>query len=330
MSTTSSDREEGSRAEPSDPVGLAHSGGYVDWMSIMGGECAANTLRAWKADWRVFEEFCAPRRLTALPASPQSVRAFLQECVAGTRSRATLQRYVTTIRRVHRRSGCADPTVAHEITSLLSVVNHAERPATPSIRGLSGAEIDQYLNLPPRTLRDHRDRALIALAYDAMCGCRALVGVAVNDIEPAPGGSGTVSFRRLDRRGAFPALADLSPRTMELIHQWARLAGRQHGRLFVAIVGETVPLDSLAAENLADVFRRAGRRIGLPPEAYACLSGHSARVGAMQDLVALGIDLKGAPARQRVSRTRCSSRPGLRSDAGVRRSPRAPDESASR
>ena len=41
----------------------------------------------------------------------------------------------------------------------------------------------------------------------------------------------------------------------------------------------------------ADIFKRVGRRIGLPAEDVAAIGGHSVRVGATQDLLALTIDL---------------------------------------
>jgi hypothetical protein len=42
---------------------------------------------------------------------------------------------------------------------------------------------------------------------------------------------------------------------------------------------------------VADIFKRVGRWIKLPDVEVALLSGHSIRVGATQDLLALNIDL---------------------------------------
>ena len=42
---------------------------------------------------------------------------------------------------------------------------------------------------------------------------------------------------------------------------------------------------------VADIFKRVARWIGLPAEDVAAISGHSLRVGATQDLLALNIDL---------------------------------------
>ena len=45
------------------------------------------------------------------------------------------------------------------------------------------------------------------------------------------------------------------------------------------------------ANIIADIYKRVGRRIKLPDDEVAAISGHSIRVGATQDLLALNIDL---------------------------------------
>ena len=42
---------------------------------------------------------------------------------------------------------------------------------------------------------------------------------------------------------------------------------------------------------VADIFKRVGKWIGLPPQEVAVISGHSIRVRATQDLLPLNIDL---------------------------------------
>ena len=47
----------------------------------------------------------------------------------------------------------------------------------------------------------------------------------------------------------------------------------------------------LHADSVADIFKRVGQWIGLPEHEVAAISGHSIRIGATQDLLALNIDL---------------------------------------
>ena len=47
----------------------------------------------------------------------------------------------------------------------------------------------------------------------------------------------------------------------------------------------------MTAQNVSSMFRKVGQWIGLDREEWERISGHSARVGAAQDLLALNIDL---------------------------------------
>jgi hypothetical protein len=49
--------------------------------------------------------------------------------------------------------------------------------------------------------------------------------------------------------------------------------------------------ERLSVDGVAQAFKRVARWIGLPAEQVAAVSGHSIRVGATQDLLALNIDL---------------------------------------
>ena len=62
---------------------------------------SANTRRAYAADWRDFEGWCARRRRSPLPAAPETVAAYLSERAEQLKV-STLQRRLATIARVHR------------------------------------------------------------------------------------------------------------------------------------------------------------------------------------------------------------------------------------
>src|SRR5437660_8075536 len=57
---------------------------------------AANTRRAYAADWRTFTTWCAGHQLASLPATPETVALFLVDH-AGVRKASTLQRYLVSI-----------------------------------------------------------------------------------------------------------------------------------------------------------------------------------------------------------------------------------------
>lgn len=202
------------------------------------GAFAANTVRAWKADWEIFAEFCRSRGLLSLPASPQMVREFVFECLASGKKPATVRRYVSTIGRAHRAAGVADPTATEAVKLGLKEMGRRVPARQRQARGLVWKEIEEFLGFEPRNLRDIRDRVLVAVAYDTMCRREELVNLRIEDIEDAGDGSGSVLIRRskTDVVGEG-ATAYLSPLTMRLVATWLRASQLKSGPIFVRVIG---------------------------------------------------------------------------------------------
>ena len=281
------------------------------------GAFAANTLRAWRADWEIFGEFCRNFRLEALPAAPKTVRDFVFECLSNNKKPATIRRYVSTIGRAHRASGVADPTATEELKLALKEVGRKSPARQRQARGLTWSEIELFLSVEPRNLRDIRDRALVAVAYDTLCRREELVSLLIEDIADAADGSGSVLIRRskTDTTGEG-ATAYLSPFTMRLLNQWITEAGIKEGPIFLRVHGSAGVGEVLTAQNVSAVLRKVGQWIGLPREEWERISGHSCRVGAAQDLLALNIDLSSVMQAGRWKDTRMPMRYGEKVLAG--------------
>src|SRR4029077_3200104 len=72
--------------------------------SSRGAPHAANTRRAYAADWRHFAGWCDTIGQAALPAEPVTVGSYLA-AYAGTRATATLARRLAAISTAHRLAG---------------------------------------------------------------------------------------------------------------------------------------------------------------------------------------------------------------------------------
>jgi integrase len=264
----------------------------ADWSSMAKGAFSDNTVRAWRADWEIFVESCREFRLESLPAAPKTVRAFVFECLGKGKKPATVRRYVSTIGRAHRASGVADPTTSEDVKLALKEMGRNSTARQKQARGLMWAEIAVFLSVEPRNLRDIRDRALVAVAYDTMCRREELVSLLVEDIAEATDGSGRILIRssKTDTTGEG-ATAYLSPLTMRLVSAWLKESGLKAGSVFVRVHGAISVGGSLTPQVVSTVFRKVGQWIGLKKEEWEKISGHSARVGAAQDLLALNISL---------------------------------------
>ncbi len=262
------------------------------WSSMAKGAFAANTVRAWKADWEIFSEFCDAYRVGPLPSLPQTVRDFVFECVAKEKKAATIRRYVSSIGRAHRAANLPDPTATDAVKLALKEMGRSVPARQRQARGLVWEEIAQFLEFEPRGLRDIRDRALVAVAYDTMCRRDELVNLRIEDIGDSGDGSGSVLIRRskTDTAGEG-ATAYLSPLTMRLVAAWRQASQLKSGPLFARVIGRNGIGDTVTAQIVTAVLRKVGQWVGLPAEEWRRISGHSCRVGAAQDLLALNIDM---------------------------------------
>jgi integrase len=150
-----------------------------------------------------------------------------------------------------------------------------------------------------------------------MCRREELVSLRVEDIGEAGDGSGTVLIRRskTDTTGEGAA-AYLSPLTMRLLKEWTSQAGIREGAVFVRVHGAAGVGESLTPQIVTAVLRKVGQWIGLEKKEWERISGHSARVGAAQDLLALNMDLPSVMQAGRWRDTRMPMRYGEKVLAG--------------
>lgn len=255
---------------------------------------APNTLLAWRSDWKCFSRYCLSRGLQPLPALPETVEEFIQWLTALENRPSAIVRTVSTISRAHQGAEVTNPCVTQIAKLALRTMRRALKVRQEQARGLTWKEIDRYLQQPAICLRDHRDRALVAVAYDSMCRESEVVAFNVEDFSWMLDGSGCVSIpqSKADQEGEG-AIAYLSPMSVRLIRTWLKASGIKSGAVFVVIVGKSQIGERLRAKAVAERLRRVAQWIGLPDEECAGTSGHSTRVGGAQDLCALGIELPG-------------------------------------
>jgi site-specific recombinase XerD len=262
------------------------------WDAMALGAYPPNTVRAWRADWRSFVQFCALRNESPLPASPHTVRAYVEHCVEAVKKPATIRRYLATIARAHLAAELLSPCASEPVRLALKEMNHAQPARQRQARSLGWAEIKQFLETAGKGIRADRERALLCVAYDTMARRSELVALDVEDLTLAADGTGTALIRmsKTDQAGEG-AQAYLSRETVRHLQHWVKSANIKDGAVFRRLIGRSQVGPRLHVDMVADIFKRVGRWIKLSDEDVAAISGHSIRVGATQDLLALNIDL---------------------------------------
>jgi site-specific recombinase XerD len=260
------------------------------------------TLKAWRCDWAVYWGFCEPRQLAPMPATPETIAAFVLYCKEAGKKPATVQRYLSTIARFHRAAQlfnpCAAEAVQMEVKGMTNEVASRQRQA----KGLGMAEIQEFLNSPGDNFPTLRERAMVCVAYDAMARRSELIAIDVEDLKFLADGTGRLLIRRskTDQAGEGH-IAYLSRQTVRHLLAWLKRAGIKDGPVFRRIIGRgTVTYDRkgkgriggrLSPEAVARAFKAVAKYLKMPAEVVENVSGHSVRVGATQDLLALNVDL---------------------------------------
>jgi len=251
------------------------------------GAFAPNTVRALRADTAVFSAWCHAAGVPALPAASQTVADFIDAMRAASKRPATIRRYVSSIAHLHRAAELPVLSDSNTVKLALRRMMKEDGAAQQQADGLTRRLVDRALHAGGSRLRDLRNRALLAVAYDTLCRRSELVALRREDLQAGPHGDGTLLIRRgkTDQEGAG-MVRFLAPDTMKLLLGWIEAAGITEGALFRSVrkggrVGDTVD-----PGDVARLFKAMVRTAGLTPEQAARISGHSSRVGAAQDMAA--------------------------------------------
>ena len=250
---------------------------------------APNTLRSWRADWRVWTAFCAASGYAPLPATLPGLRAFLLERIEAGRKRATIEHYLATLTVVHRLALLPSPMDSMEARLMWRGLRREHLTARQrQAKGLTLDDIEAIVvTLDLAIPRDIRDAALISVAFETMFRRSELIVLRVEDLSVETDGSGRIFLAnsKTDQDG-LGFLQYLSPETVTRVQNWLEVATLTQGPIFRSTPrsNKANRYDTpLSDRDIARIFKQRALQAGLAPE---LISGHSTRVGAAQDLMA--------------------------------------------
>lgn len=266
----------------------------IEWEAKFREAQAVATCKAVRADWKQFTLWCEGQSVWTLPAAPADLVRFLHDQVVLGKKRATLDRYVSTVRLIHAAAGLPDPTHApHWKLDWKAIVRRlAERNANAPQQAepLRTEHVRQILATLGTTPLDLRDAALISLASDTLCRESELAVLTMDALEEA-GKAWSVDLRRSKTDQAGLGTARFCSRaTKARIDAWCACAGIDEGYLFIPVgKGRTFtapPADErkpLGAVQVARILRRRAERADV--KNWKKISGHSGRVGSAIEML---------------------------------------------
>jgi integrase len=255
------------------------------------GAFSANTGRALRADVAIYTGWCAEAGHQALPASPETVTAFI-DAMAASRAPATVRRYVSSIATFHRAAGVANPCEAVIVKLALRRMHRERGRAQQQAAPMTDRLVADMLAKAGSTLRDLRNKALVAVAYTTLCRRSELVALTREDLEIGADGFATVVIRRGkgDQEGQG-AVAPITPDALRHLQAWIDAAGIVDGPLFRAVLKGGHVGAALDPGDVGRIYKHMAQRAGLTADDIIRISGHSTRVGAAQDMLRYGEQL---------------------------------------
>ena len=268
------------------------------------GTLSGHTIRALRADLAGFTAWCAERGLSPLPVRAGTVVAYI-EAMAPVRASATVRRYVSSIATVHKLAGEPNPLEDASVQRALKRMHRKKGSRQSQVRGLTWPLVRRLLDAAEDRLIDARNRAMLAVAYDAMLRRSELVALQVIDIKRYRDGSASLLVRHAknDPEGGG-AMLYLHRDTVKLVRAWLGATGIGAGRLFRSVRRDGAVGEALDESQVPRIYRAMAERAGLPAETVRRISGHSPRVGATQDMIASGV---GIPAIMQAGRWKSTS-----------------------
>lgn len=243
---------------------------------------AESTLRGYRSDWREFFAWCESHNVCPLPATPESVAAYIAEC-AGHLKVGSIQRRINAIAEAHKTVNVDSPTHSGLVRATLKGIRRVKGTAPAQKAAALIDDIRAMVDSADAGLIGLRDAALVLIGFAGAFRRSELVGLTVEDCVFSKDGL-TVTLRRskTDQEGAgrnigLPYGSNPSTCPVRVLQDWLEQARITSGPVFRSINRHGhVQEGGLSGIDVARIVKKLAERAGLDATKYA---GHSLRAG---------------------------------------------------
>jgi site-specific recombinase XerD len=255
-------------------------------------EKAAATRRAYRSDFRIFDAWCRSRGVSALPAIPETVAAFLAHDVeTGTRP-STLGRRVAAIRYAHKLAGHPVPTDDERVKATMRGIRRSLGTAPRKKAPATAERIISMALAASDDMKGLRDRALLLIGFAGAFRRSELVALNIEDLEESElGFKVTIRHSKTDQEGAGQTIAIVRGSLacpVAALKAWLEAAGITTGPVFRSVKKGGAVGGRLPAQSVAEIVKCYAERVGLDPALFA---GHSVRSGFLTSAAKRGASL---------------------------------------
>ncbi|QWE10891.1 site-specific integrase [Polynucleobacter sp. es-EL-1] len=272
------------------------------------GAYAPSTIRAYRADFNDFIQYCVDRNANALPSHPNSIVQYISNLTASGRSSASIRRALCGLSAIHKLNRFDDPTKDPDVALEMRRMHRKLGRSSNQASGINTDVLEKFLIATDDSIRGIRDRALLLVAYDTLCRRSELVSLRVKDIKiNVKNGNETSSIllrkskTDQDSKGKW---LHLGQRAHLALMDWIKELPKAQEYLMVGIDrGGSICGSGLNSGQINRIYKKIARNAGLDESSVKGISGHSMRVGAAQDLLNSGASMPIIMQRGRWSKT---------------------------
>ncbi|CAI8381665.1 MAG: Tyrosine recombinase XerD [Cellvibrionales bacterium UBA7375] len=254
------------------------------------GAFAKNTIRAYRSDFKQFQNWCLQKNQEPIPATAETMANYVDYLSLNNKS-ATIRRRINSLGTVLKLSKNHDPTKDPEVILALKrmhrKIGRAQEQATPLTKTL----LNQLINNCDNSIMGTRNQVLLRLGYETMRRRSELCAFKFEDIDFAPNGKPIIklNFSKTDQFGTGKVLP-ISEELLNLFVKWKEIVGDE-GYILRSMNKHGHIGASLNPASISTILKTLQE--GLKTESnQQPLSGHSFRVGAALDLLEQGEPLE--------------------------------------
>ena len=250
------------------------------------GAFAKNTLRAYRADFNDFSQWCVSQQLTPGHITSDEIANYIAWMVPN-RSSATIRRRIATLSSLYKLMDMHDPTRAAPVVIALKRMHRQKGRAQKQALPLTNDILQQLLGVCANDLAGQRNRVLLHLGHETMRRRAELCRFCFEDLQTLATGQVVLNLRfsKTDQYGEGRLIA-ITPMLTELIQKWGETIGRKGYILRGVYKGKLSVGESLTPASINQILVKLQNQAGLKLERN--LSGHSFRVGAAVDMLLAG------------------------------------------
>ena len=235
---------------------------------------SANTLRAYKSDYRDFSLFCSKNGFQVMPTEPKILALYLTHLSSFSKY-STLKRRLASIAILHKTKGhyidTKHPIIIENLMGIKRRNGTNQKGKKPILISDLKKIIDAICQSNEKNNKKIRDKALILIGFSGGFRRSELVNIEYQDIDfVAEGVKIFIKKSKTDQSGegmikAIPYFDNQKFCPVIAIKNWIELIDLKSGKIF-----------NISDKNVALIIKKYANLAGLDSEKYA---GHSLRSG---------------------------------------------------